>query len=166
MSTRTERKFIRLSVEESETLESIIKNTGKSFTDLVIQKIIEADSDGQILDSINFESTQIKDKLDNYFSEFLSEYKKDMEDFGRAIAKNLYKKFFELKLDEAMKKNIYTFEKGDLIRTSKNHLLIVTSIDTENKSLKLTLAPIISNAQIQTTRLEDIADSIVNVYRQ
>ena len=163
--TKTKPVSIRLSIDEANAFDKIEKLTGKSKADLIREKVLSSEDQSEVLDTIVWESEQVQEKIEV----FKKAYQADMQSYGAMLSnlqKNIYKTFAELKMDSAMKKNIYMYKQGDLVRTGKNHLLIILSVNEDTHELKATLAPLLSNPEINILNVKESGDSFIAVYRQ
>jgi len=163
--TKSKPVSIRLSIEEAEAFDKMEKLTGKSKADLIREKVLSNENQSEVLDTIVWESEQVQERIEA----FQKAYQADMQSYGAMISKlqkNIYKTFAELNMDVAMKKNIYMYKQGDLIKTSKNHLLIVLSVNEDTSEIKATLAPLLANPEINILNVKESGENFVSVFRQ
>jgi len=171
---KTERKSCRFTKSENEIIESKMKNTSLSFSDLVVKEIVNNKSESEIIDTINWECELITDNIKANSKDINENINKNIENILREIKankveveqKSLFKYFAELTLTNEAKANIDTYKKGDIIRTSKNHVLIILSTDKEKCELKATLAPLLSDTKFTYVNLKIDSEKVVSVYRQ
>lgn len=166
MEARTERKTVRLTKSEMEMLEEKIESSGSSFYELVVKRILNDESNNDIMNTITWESEFVQDQIKDSFKEFTKEYRKDMEEFGYIVTKNLYKKFHEVKSEEKDRTNIYFYEKGDLITTSKNVLMIVVKVLEDTNEIRITRAPLTHDPKFKNINVKEVGGSFQAIYRQ
>jgi hypothetical protein len=138
MEKRTEAVNIRLTISEIKQLETILKRTGKTFIDMVVERIV------------NYSQDEIGQKL----SEILN-----IEDIHRDL-------FYELEVEDELRFNIFAYMEGDLIRTEKGNILVVVEILKTDNSLRCYLFPYISNDTIKIISLEANARTFINIFRK
>lgn len=137
MDKRTEAINIRLTISELKMLEAVLKRTGSTFTDLVVERIV------------NYSKDEIFHKL----SEVLG-----IEDTYRDL-------FYELTIDEELRSNIFAYREGDLIRTARGNILVVGEVLETDNSLRCYLFPYQMGDAIKTISLEADATSFRNIFR-
>jgi hypothetical protein len=138
MDKRTEAINIRLTISELKQLEAVLRRTGGTFTDLVVERIV------------NYSKDEIFHKL----SEVLG-----IEDTYRDL-------FYEVAVDVALRSNILVYKEGDLIRTERGNLLVVMEVILEGKnSLRCYMFPYTEGDEIKTIPLDSNAKSFTNIYR-
>jgi hypothetical protein len=137
MDKRTEAINIRLTISELKQLEAVLKRTGSTFTDLVVERIV------------NYSKDEIFHKL----SEVLG-----MEDTYRDL-------FYEVTVDAALRSNILVYKEGDLIRTERGNLLVVVEVLEADDSLRCYLFPYVAGDAIKTISLDANAKSFSNIFR-
>jgi hypothetical protein len=136
MNKRTEAINIRLTISELKQLQEVLERTGSSFTDLVVERIV------------NYSNDEMFHKL----SEVL-----DMEDTYRDL-------FYDV-VDADLRSNILVYREGDLIRTERGNLLVVVEVLEDDNSLRCYLFPYQTGDEIKTISLESNAKSFNNIYR-
>jgi hypothetical protein len=137
MEKRTEVINIRLTISELKQMEAVLKRTGSTFTDLVVERIV------------NYSNDEIFQKL----AEALG-----MEDTYRDL-------FYELTVDAELRSNILVYKEGDLIRTERGNLLVVGEVLKTDNSLRCYLFPYVAGDAIKTIYLDTNAKSFSNIFR-
>jgi hypothetical protein len=134
---RTEAINIRLTLTELRQLQEILQRTGSTFTDLIVERIV------------NYSKDEMFQKL----SEVLG-----MEDTYRDL-------FYEVVVDADLRSNILVYREGDLIRTGRGNLLVVVEVLEADNTLRCYLFPYQTGDEIKTISLESNAKSFSNIYR-
>jgi hypothetical protein len=134
---RTEAINIRLTISEIKQLQEVLQRTESSFTDLVVDRIV------------NYSNDEMFYKL----SEVLG-----LEDTYRDL-------FYEVTVDEDLRSNILVYSEGDLIRTERGNLLVVVEVLEADNALRCYLFPYQTGDEIKTISLESNAKSFSNIYR-
>jgi len=134
---RTEAINIRLTLTELRQLQEILQRTGSTFTDLVVERIV------------NYSKDEMFQKL----SEVLG-----MEDSYRDL-------FYEVTVDAELRSNALVYREGDLIRTERGNLLVIVEVLEIDNTLRCYLFPYQTGDEIKTISLESNAKSFNNIYR-
>lgn len=134
---RTEAINIRLTLTELKQLQEVLQRTESSFTDLVVDRIV------------NYSNDEMFHKL----SEVLG-----MEDSYRDL-------FYEVAVDADLRSNVFTYKQGDLIKTERGNLLVVVEVLEADNALRCYLFPYQTGDEIKTISLEGNAKAFSNIFR-
>lgn len=129
----------RITDEQQERLEQIMKMTGKTFKQLIVEHIIEDDpKENQTIKTLK----KMLDLEETYFDQF-----------------------WKVDLTEENKLNIHFWKKGDLIITHKNNNVIITSINVEDKTMRAIKFPYKAGDVVLTFPIETFAEMSKEVLR-
>ena len=112
----------------------------------------------KILDSIAWESSLLQNKIQKLHEDLLHRINEDADI-------SLFHKSYEITLDQEKKKDINTYQKGDLLKTINNNLLIIKDINTQIKEINLLVIPITQDSSIVTVNLINDHSNIAKLFR-
>lgn len=112
----------------------------------------------KILDSIAWESNLLQNKIQKLHEDLLHRINEDTDI-------SLFDKSYEIILDQEKRKDITTYQKGDLLKTINNNLLIIKSINTQIKEISLLVIPITQDSSPVTVNLINDHSNIAKLFR-
>jgi hypothetical protein len=134
---RLHQKIIKLSKIEKNKLEEVLKRTAKTFTELVIERVLNYFQDQTLLD--------VKRIL-------------KMENIYRSI-------FYELPVEESLKSSVYIYRVGDVLKFNDGRFATIVKLLETEKVLKICPFPFILEDKTDLIFLENIANSF-KIYRR
>jgi len=157
-------KTVRLTPTQSNLLDQRIKHTGMSFSELIENKILNSDNTNKIINQIEWESELLKEFISKNFIAQQSHFKTIDEHIKSKSQDYMYSYFGKLELSQNDIQKISSYKHGDLIRTHKNNILVVSSINEDTKILNVSLLPLTQNSEIRDLPLH--TNEIKEVYRR
>jgi hypothetical protein len=157
-------KTVRLTPTQSNLLDQRIKHTGMSFSELIETKILNPDNTNEIITQVEWESEQLQEFISKNFIALKSYFTTLQEHIKSKSQDYLYSYFGKLELSKNDLQKLLSYKQGDLIRTHKNNLLVVSSIEEESKILNVSLLPLTHNSEIRELSLE--SNEIKEVFRR
>jgi len=134
---RIHQKIIKLSKVEKNKLEEVLKRTAKTFTELVIERVLNYFHDHTHLD--------MKRIL-------------KMENIYRSI-------FYELPIEDKFRSNIFVYKTGDVLKFEDGRFVTVVKILEDEKVLKICPFPFLLECKTELIFLENQANSF-KIYRR
>ena len=157
-------KTVRLTPTQSNLLDQRIKHTGMSFSELIETKIVNPDNSNEIINQIEWESEQLQEFINKNLIALQGHFK-SLEDHIKLESSNyIYSYFGKLELSQNDIQKTISYKHGDLIRTHKNNLLVISSIEKDSKKLKVSLLPLTQNSEIRELQLG--SNEIKEVFRR
>ena len=133
------------------------KNISKP--DLITSYVLGENDDSEVLNSIAWESGLIQEKVQEVNNHLLNKINEIGTDYW------LLQKASQISIDSDNTKNIDLYKKGDIILTNTNILVVITSINTEQKEFTVTSLPITNAAHFKVINLEDSHKNIISLFR-
>ncbi|MCD4668068.1 MAG: hypothetical protein K8R44_05710 [Sulfurimonas sp.] len=157
-------KTVRLTPTQSTLLDQRIRHTGMSFSELIEKKILNPDNTNEIINQIEWESEQLQEFINKNFIALHGNFKTLDEHIKSKSQDYMYSYFGKLELSQNDMQKTSSYKHGDLLRTHKNNLLVVSSIEEDNKKLKVSLLPLTQNSEIRELQLS--SNEIKEAYRR
>jgi len=157
-------KTVRLTPTQSNILDQRIKHTGMSFSELIQNRILNSESINEFINKITEESQLLREFISENFIAQQSYFKSIDEHIKSKSQDYMYSYFGKLDLSENDLQKISAYKQGDLIRTHKNNLLVVSGINEDTKTLNVSLLPLTQNSEIRKLHLN--TNEIKEVYRR
>ena len=134
---RIHQKIIKLSKAEKRQLETVLARSGKTFTELVVERVIHYFSDHTLSD--------VKCIL-------------KMENIYRSI-------FYEIPSEDKYRSNVLVYKTGDVLKFNNGCFVTVVKILETEKVLKISPLPYTLEDKTDLIFLENIANSF-KIYRR
>jgi hypothetical protein len=134
---RIHQKIVKLSKTEKRQIETVLKRTGKTFTELVVERVIHYFHDQTLL--------EVKRIL-------------KMENIYKSI-------FYELPTEERLKPSVYVYRAGDVLKFEDGRFATIVKILETERVLKICPFPFILEDKTELIFLGNIANSF-KIYRR
>lgn len=134
---RVHQKIVKLSKAEKRRIQTVLKRTGKTFTELVVERVIRYFHDQTLL--------EVKRIL-------------KMENIYRSI-------FYELAIEDKFRSNVFVYKTGDVLKFEDGQFATVVKILETEKVLKICPFPFTLEDKTDLIFLENIANSF-KIYRR
>ena len=132
------------------------KNISKP--DLITSYVLGENDESEVLNSIIWESSLLKSQIQKLHEDLLNRINEDADI-------SLFHKSYEITLDQEKRKDINTYQKGDLLKTINNNLLIIKDINTQIKEINLLVMPITEDSSIVTVNIINDHSNIAKLFR-
>ena len=132
------------------------KNISKP--DLITSYVLGENDESEVLNSIIWESSLLKSQIQKLHEDLLNRINEDADI-------SLFHKSYEITLDQEKRKDITTYQKGDLLKTINNNLLIIKSINTQMKEINLLVIPITEDSSALTVNVINDYNNIAKLFR-
>ena len=130
-----------------------------SKPDLITSYVLGENDESEILNSISWESNLIQEKIQEVNHHLINKINEIETNYW------LLQKASQISIDSENTKIIDFYKKGDIILTNTNILVVITSINTEQKEFTVTSLPITNAAHFKVINLEDSHKNIISLFR-